>query len=69
MTTADKWIQGAVKKPGALRETAKRDGLIKGKEKLSETDLDKLDSRAKKTGDTKLERRVDLAKTFKKMKR
>ena len=29
-----KWIQSAIKKPGALRSTAKRMGLIKGDEPL-----------------------------------
>lgn len=34
-----KWMSGAVKKPGALRETAKRDGLIKGGEPARYTGL------------------------------
>jgi hypothetical protein len=64
----DRWIQGAIRNPGALRRTAKRMGLIKGGEKLSETDLNKLASRARKTGDTTLMRRVNLARTLRKMK-
>jgi hypothetical protein len=63
------WIQGAIKKPGALRDTAKRMGLIKGDELLSSKDLDELKSKAKKSGNTLLMRRVNLAKTFKKMKK
>jgi hypothetical protein len=63
------WIQGAVKKPGALRDTAKRMGLIKGDELLSSKDLSELKSKAKKSGNTLLMRRVNLAKTFKKMKK
>lgn len=65
---AKNWIKGAVKHPGALRETAKRAGLIKGGEKLSSGDLSKLSAKADKTGNSTLKKRVDLAKTFKKMK-
>ena len=64
------WIQGAVKKPGALRATAKRMKLIKGsKQKLSNKDLAVMLKKAKKTGNTLLAKRVNLAKTFKKMNR
>ena len=64
------WIQGAVKKPGALRATAKRMKLIKGsKQKLSNKDLAVMLKKAKKTGNTLLTKRVNLAKTFKKMNR
>jgi hypothetical protein len=66
--TDDRWIQRAIRNPGALRRTAKRMGLIKGDEKLSETDLNKLASRAGKTGDTTLMRRVNLARTLRKLK-
>jgi hypothetical protein len=64
----DRWIQRAIRNPGALRRTAKRMGLIKGDEKLSESDLNKLASRARKTGDTTLMRRVNLARTLRKLK-
>ena len=65
-----KWIQGAVKKPGALRATAKRMKLIKGsKQKLSNKDLSIMAKKAKKTGNTLLAKRVNLAKTFKKMRK
>ena len=64
------WIQGAVKKPGALRAIAKRMNLIKGnKQKLSNKDLAIMLKKAKKTGNTLLTKRVNLAKTFKKMNR
>ena len=63
------WIKDAVKKPGALRETAKRMKLIKGDELLSSKDLDVLKSKAKKSGNSLLMRRVNLAETFKKMKK
>ena len=63
------WIQGAVKKPGALRAVAKKDKLIKGDEKLSASDLNKLGSKAKKSGNSLLAKRVSLAKTFAKMRK
>ena len=64
------WIQGAVKKPGALRATAKRMKLIKGsKQKLSNKDFSIMAKKAKKIGNTLLAKRVNLAKTFKKMNR
>tara|TARA_R100000808_G_scaffold125_1_gene896 strand:- start:663 stop:1301 length:639 start_codon:yes stop_codon:yes gene_type:complete len=63
------WIQGAVKKPGALRAVAKKEGLIKGDEKLSGVDLKKLAAQAKKKKDKKLAQRVNLAETFAKMRK
>ena len=63
------WIQGAVKKPGALRAVAKREKLIKGDQKLSSSDLSKLGSQAKKSGNSLLAKRVSLAKTFAKMRK
>ena len=64
------WIQGAVKKPGALRATALRMKLIKNsKQKLSNKDLAVMLKKAKKTGNSLLAKRVNLAKTFKKMNR
>ena len=63
------WIQGAVKKPGALRAIAEKRKLIKGKEKLSSSDLRKLGSQAKKSGNSLLAKRVSLAKTFAKMRK
>jgi hypothetical protein len=63
------WIPKNLKK-GALRETAKRMKLIKGsKQKLSNKDLSIMAKKAKKTGNTLLAKRVNLAKTFKKMNR
>ena len=64
------WIQGAVKKPGALRAIALKMKLIKNsKDKLSNKDLAVMLKKAKKTGNTLLTKRVNLAKTFKKMNR
>lgn len=57
-----KWIQRAIKKPGALRAEAKKQGLIKGDEKLSKADLDKLEKEGGKTA-----QRARLAKTLKKL--
>jgi hypothetical protein len=57
-----KWIQDAIKPEtkGALRATAKRKGLLKGDEKLSKTDLHKLEKMGGKTA-----RRARLAETLK----
>jgi hypothetical protein len=55
------WIQGAVKKPGALR---KKLGVAKGK-KISESQLNK----AAKSKNPTTRRQANLAKTFKKMNR
>lgn len=60
--TKAKWIQKAIKKPGALRAEAKKQGLIKGDEKLSKADLDKLEKEGGKTA-----QRARLAKTLKKL--
>jgi hypothetical protein len=56
---AEKWIQNAIKKPGALRSAL---GVKKG-EKIPEK---KLDAAAKKPG--KMGQRARLAKTLKGMK-
>ena len=62
------WIQRAVKSPGALRRTAARLGLLRGEnDKLSKTDLRKLEARARRTGNTKLLRRVLLARTLRRL--
>jgi hypothetical protein len=66
---AKDWIKGAVKKPGALRATAKREGIIKGDEKLSGSDLKKLAAQASKKDNKLLAKRVALAKTFAKMRK
>ena len=66
---AKDWIQGALKKPGALRAVAKKDKLIKGDEKLSGSDLSKLAKKAKEKGNKLLAKRVALAKTFAKMRK
>ena len=58
----DKWIQDAIKHKGALRKTAKKQGLIKGDEKLSMTDIKKLEKEGGKTA-----KRAYLAETLKKM--
>lgn len=63
----DKWMQKATTdmKKGALRATAKREGLIKGSEKLSKADLNKLaDSKSPVT-----RKRAALAKTFAKARK
>jgi len=60
---AKNWIKGAIKHPGALRETAKREKLIKGNAPLSETVLGKLASH----GNATTKKRVNLARTLSKM--
>lgn len=62
---AKNWIAGAIKHPGALRRTAKSAGLLEGDETLSDSDLSTLKTKAKKSGNTTLLRRVNLAKTLK----
>lgn len=62
---AKNWIAGAVGKKGALRATAKKDGLIKGKEKLSGKDLGKLE----KSKSPKTRKRAELAETLGKMRK
>ena len=62
---SDHWIEDATARhPGALRETAKRDGLIKGDESLSYNDLKEL-SRPYNSATTR--RRAELAETLKGM--
>ena len=69
MSKDDKWIQKANIKKGALRNIAKKMGLIEGKEKLSNKDLSILDKKAKKDKNKLLAKRVNLARTFKKMRK
>lgn len=70
MQIMKKWIQKAIKNPGALRRTARRLGLLKGKnDKLTQEDLRKLEAHAKRTGNTTLLRRVRLARTLKKLRK
>ena len=60
---AEKWIKGAIKHPGALTATAKRMGF----RTEGGLPLGKLGAAAEKSGDTTLKRRVNLAKTLRKM--
>lgn len=57
---AKKWISGAIKHPGALRDTAKREGLIHGDAPITETVLGKL----KKSGSATTKKRANLARTL-----
>ena len=59
------WISKAIKKPGALRAKAKKAGLVKKGEKLSAKDLSVMEKKAKKSGNLKTERQINLAKTLK----
>ena len=69
MSKDDKWIQKANIKKGALRNIAKKMGLIDNNEKLSNKDLSILDKNAKKDKNKLLAKRVNLARTFKKMRK
>lgn len=60
---AKNWIAGAIKHPGALRRSAKR-GEVSKSGKLN---LGKMAARARRTGNTLLARRVNLAKTLGRM--
>ena len=66
---AKKWIQKAIKKKGALRATAKRMGLLKEGETLSQSDLAKMKKKAVAGNNSLLKRRIALAKTLKKMRK
>lgn len=61
-TSDKKWIQGAIKNPGALRAKAKKAGAITAKGTIKKSYLDE---QAKKSGKTGQQAR--LAKTLKKM--
>jgi len=60
-----RWIQKAIKRPGALRATAKRMGLVKGDEPLSSSDLATLERRARAEHNLRLLRQVLLARKLK----
>ena len=57
---ARKWMAKANRHPGALRAKAKRRGRIKGDEKLSKADLEKVE----KSRDTRTKRQVNLARIY-----
>jgi len=60
----EKWIQEAIKRPGALREKARRAGAIT---KLGTIDVDWLEEQAEKGGTTG--RQARLALTLRKLNR
>ncbi len=60
---AEKWIAGAIKHPGALRDRAKRLGLLQASEPLSQGDLAKLSA----SGGETVKRQVRLARTLRKL--
>ncbi len=60
--TAKRFIKKAIKKPGSLRATAKRMGLISGDETLSGADLTKLEAKGGLTA-----RRARLARTLQRL--
>lgn len=60
------WIKGAIKKPGALRETAKEHGAIAKDGDIKKSFIDKA---AKGKYGKKTEKRAELAKTLGKMRK
>jgi hypothetical protein len=64
MAKGKDWISGAIKKPGALRATAKKEGGIAKDGNIKKSFIDKA---AKEPG--KLGQRARLAKTLGKMKK
>ena len=60
------WIKGAVKKPGALKATAKAHGAIAKDGDIKKSFVDKA---AEGKYGKKTERRAELAKTFAKMRK
>ena len=65
---AANWIGGAIAHPGALRASAKRLGVIKGDQPLTNAKLEELHAHANRTGDTTLMHRVQLAHTLKSLR-
>lgn len=59
----EKFIAKAIKHPGALRETAKRIGLISGGEALSKQDLERL-ARSKNPKTAERARFAEELRTF-----
>jgi hypothetical protein len=62
----DKWIQKAIKKPGALRETAAKHGGINKSGLIKREFLDKA---AEGKYGPKTEKRAELAKTLSKLRK
>ncbi|MHA1986785.1 MAG: hypothetical protein ACW98D_09115 [Promethearchaeota archaeon] len=60
----NKWIKGAIKKPGALKATAKRAGAMKSDGTIKKTWLKEQAKKNSKTG-----QRARLAITLSKMKK
>lgn len=61
-----KWIKKAIKKPGALRATAKKHGAIAKDGDIKKSFIDKA---AKGKYGKKTEKRAELAKTLSKMRK
>ena len=64
MAASKNWIKGAIKKPGALRATAKKAGAIKADGTIKKTWL-----KEKAQGSGKTAQRARLALTLSKMKK
>ena len=66
---AEKFIQKAIKHPGALRATAKRLGLIHGDEPITGAVLDKLEDYAESKNNPTLKRRVAFARQLARLRK
>lgn len=64
-----KWIKRAVKRPGALRRKMTRWYGLKPDQKISASMYSKAYKRAKRTGDPRTMRQVNLAKTLSRLRR
>lgn len=69
MATKKKWIQGAIKHPGALTKKAKAAGKLNKKGDIKDSWIDKVASNKKDKYSAKTEKQAELAKTLKKMRR
>lgn len=68
-TKNGKWIQKAVKRPGALTKKAKAAGKLTKKGDIKNSWIDKVAANKKGTYSKRTEKQAELAKTFSKMRR
>lgn len=66
---AKNWIKGAIKKKGSLTAAAKKSGELTKKGDIKDSWIDKVAANKDNRYSTKMERRAELAKTLKKMRK
>jgi len=66
---AKNWIKGAIKKKGSLTAAAKKAGELTKKGDIKDSWIDKVAANKDNRYSTKMERRAELAKTLKKMRK